>query len=217
MGLGVLFVGFLLSCALCVKGVEQKDSPLCAFPAIYNFGDSNSDTGGISAAFVPIPGPYGEGFFHKPSGRDCDGRLIIDFIGNYSTLKTKSPFISTLAFSFFSAANNWKSGVSFFFLFWGGVLNWKLSTFLSLTLLFVLCAAEKVKLPYLSAYLNSLGTNYRHGANFATGGSTIRKQNETIFEYGISPFSLDIQIIQFNQFKARTKQLYQEGESVCLN
>lgn len=74
------------------------------------------------------------------------------------------------------------------------------------------CAAEKLKLPYLSAYLNSLGTNYRHGANFATGGSTIRKQNETIFQYGISPFSLDIQIVQFNQFKARTKQLYQEGE-----
>jgi hypothetical protein len=67
-------------------------------------------------------------------------------------------------------------------------------------------------LPYLSAYLNSLGTNYRHGANFATGGSTIRRQNETIFQYGISPFSLDIQIVQFNQFKARTKLLYQEGE-----
>ncbi|KAK1374321.1 hypothetical protein POM88_030514 [Heracleum sosnowskyi] len=29
----------------------------CVFPAIYNFGDSNSDTGGISAAFLPIPNP----------------------------------------------------------------------------------------------------------------------------------------------------------------
>lgn len=67
-------------------------------------------------------------------------------------------------------------------------------------------------MPYLSAYLNSLGTNYKHGANFATGGSTIRRQNETIFEYGISPFSLDIQIVQFNQFKTRTKLLYQEGK-----
>ncbi|KAK7395810.1 hypothetical protein VNO78_16380 [Psophocarpus tetragonolobus] len=154
MGLGALFVGFfLLSCVVCVKGVEPKASPTCAFPAIYNFGDSNSDTGGISASFVPIPAPYGEGFFHKPSGRDCDGRLIIDFI------------------------------------------------------------AEKLNLPYLSAYLNSLGTNYRHGANFATGGSTIRKQNETIFQYGISPFSLDIQIVQFNQFKARTKQLYEEAKT----
>jgi len=76
MGLGALFVGFFfLSC------VVPKTSPTCTFPAIYNFGDSNSDTGGISASFVPIPAPYGEGFFHKPSGRDCDGRLIVDFIG----------------------------------------------------------------------------------------------------------------------------------------
>lgn len=82
MGLGALFLGFFfLSCVVCVKSVEPKTSPTCTFPAIYNFGDSNSDTGGISASFVPIPAPYGQGFFHKPSGRDCDGRLIIDFIG----------------------------------------------------------------------------------------------------------------------------------------
>lgn len=74
-------------------------------------------------------------------------------------------------------------------------------------------AAEHLSLPYLSAYLNSLATNYQHGANFATGGSTIRRQNETIFEYGISPFSLDIQIIQFKQFKTRTNDLYNQGNS----
>lgn len=73
--------------------------------------------------------------------------------------------------------------------------------------------AERLKLPYLSAYLNSIGTNYRHGANFATGGSTIRRQNETIFEYGISPFSLDMQIVQFNQFKSRTGDLFYEGSN----
>lgn len=132
--------------------MEADDAlPDCRFPAMYNFGDSNSDTGGISAAFDPIPSPYGVGFFHKPAGRDCDGRLIVDFI------------------------------------------------------------AEKLKLPYLSAYLNSLGTNYRHGANFATGGSTIRRQNETIFEYGISPFSLDMQIVQYDQFKQRTAELYSQA------
>lgn len=53
----------------------------CDFPAIFNFGDSNSDTGGKSAAFHRIPYPNGETFFHKPSGRYCDGKLIIDFIG----------------------------------------------------------------------------------------------------------------------------------------
>ncbi|KAK1380961.1 hypothetical protein POM88_027705 [Heracleum sosnowskyi] len=45
--------------------------------------------------------------------------------------------------------------------------------------------AEHLGLPYLSAYLNSLDANFRHGSNFATGGSTIRRQNETIFENGI--------------------------------
>ncbi|XP_065880008.1 GDSL esterase/lipase At5g14450 isoform X2 [Euphorbia lathyris] len=146
--MGFLFL-FLFLWVLGVKPDTLPPSP-CQFPAIYNFGDSNSDTGGISAAFDPIRPPYGQAFFHKPSGRDSDGRLIIDFI------------------------------------------------------------AEKLKLPYLSAYLNSIGTNYRHGANFATGGSTITRQNETIFEYGISPFSLDMQIVQFQQFKSRTGDLYNQ-------
>lgn len=71
--------------------------------------------------------------------------------------------------------------------------------------------AEKLRLPYLSAYLNSLGANFRHGANFATGGSTVRKPNETIYEYGISPFFLDMQVTQFEQFKARSNDLYNQG------
>lgn len=159
MGFWGVLVPWLLVVALAcsfsswVLRVEADDAlPDCRFPAMYNFGDSNSDTGGISAAFDPIPSPYGVGFFHKPAGRDCDGRLIVDFI------------------------------------------------------------AEKLKLPYLSAYLNSLGTNYRHGANFATGGSTIRRQNETIFEFGISPFSLDMQIVQYDQFKRRTAELYSQAK-----
>ncbi|XP_043691995.1 GDSL esterase/lipase At5g14450-like isoform X2 [Telopea speciosissima] len=111
----------------------------CEFPAIYNFGDSNSDTGARSAAFDAIPPPNGETFFGKPSGRSCDGRLIIDFI------------------------------------------------------------AEELGLPYLSAYLDSIGTSFRKGANFAAGGASIRQG-------GYSPFHLDIQISQFQQFKARSLQ-----------
>ncbi|KAL2528950.1 Esterase [Forsythia ovata] len=35
-----------------VKGVEEMTFlPPCNYPAIYNFGDSNSDTGGLAAAF----------------------------------------------------------------------------------------------------------------------------------------------------------------------
>lgn len=64
-------------------------------------------------------------------------------------------------------------------------------------------AAEELKLPYLSAYLDSLGTNFRHGANFATGGSSIRRG-------GYSPFHLAIQMSQFMRFKSRTTALYSE-------
>lgn len=56
---------------------EQK----CCFPAIFNFGDSNSDTGGLSAVFGQAPPPHGMTFFGGPAGRYCDGRVIVDFIG----------------------------------------------------------------------------------------------------------------------------------------
>jgi len=55
----------------------------CSFPAIFNFGDSNSDTGGLSAAFGQAPPPNGITFFHTPVGRFSDGRLIIDFLGKW--------------------------------------------------------------------------------------------------------------------------------------
>ncbi|XP_030544801.1 GDSL esterase/lipase At3g27950 isoform X3 [Rhodamnia argentea] len=113
----------------------------CGFSAIFNFGDSNSDTGAISAALSEVAAPNGETFFGHPSGRFCDGRLIIDFI------------------------------------------------------------AEDLKLPYLSAYLDSIETNFRHGANFATGGSSIRPG-------GYSPFHLGIQISQFMRFKSRVTDIY---------
>lgn len=116
---------------------------MCRFPAIYNFGDSNSDTGGRSAALGEITSPNGETFFGHPAGRACDGRLIVDFI------------------------------------------------------------SEHLQMPYLDAYLDSVGTNFRHGANFATGGSSISPP-------GYSPFHLQIQIQQFIQFKARTTAIYQQ-------
>ncbi|KAF8037530.1 hypothetical protein BT93_B0430 [Corymbia citriodora subsp. variegata] len=79
-------------------------------------------------------------FFGHPSGRLCDGRLIIDFI------------------------------------------------------------AEDLKLPYLSPYLDSIETNFRHGANFAASGSSIRR--------GYSLFDLSIQVSQFVRFKSRVTELY---------
>ncbi|KAK7847066.1 esterase [Quercus suber] len=124
----------------------------CNFPAIFNFGDSNSDTGGLSASLITITPPYGETYFHKPAGRASDGRLMIDFM------------------------------------------------------------AKSLGLPYLSAYLDSLGTNFSHGANFATSASTIRLPTKIIPAGGFSPFYLDIQYSQqFVQFKSRSQMIRKKG------
>ncbi|KAK1569206.1 hypothetical protein Q3G72_033813 [Acer saccharum] len=58
---------------------------------LYNFGNSNSDTGGISAAMTEVTPPNGETFFGHPAGRLSDGRLIIDFIGKTPPFKSGLP------------------------------------------------------------------------------------------------------------------------------
>lgn len=64
-----------------VVGLEN-----CKFPAVFNFGDSNSDTGGYAAAFSQPSWPYGRTFFGMPANRFSDGRLVIDFIGMHDPL-----------------------------------------------------------------------------------------------------------------------------------
>ncbi|CAI0464661.1 unnamed protein product [Linum tenue] len=66
---------------LLLPSSSTDSSSSCHFPALYNFGDSNSDTGSQSAVFGRLPPPNGRTFFGKPSGRRSDGRLIIDFLG----------------------------------------------------------------------------------------------------------------------------------------
>ncbi|XP_058096035.1 GDSL esterase/lipase At4g01130 [Magnolia sinica] len=120
----------------------------CDFKAIFNFGDSNSDTGGFYAAFPAASGPYGMTYFKKPSGRASDGRLVIDFL------------------------------------------------------------AQALGLPFLSPYLQSMGSNFKHGANYATLASTVLLPNTSLFVSGLSPFSLAIQLNQMKEFKARVIDLH---------
>ncbi|KAJ8640701.1 hypothetical protein MRB53_017395 [Persea americana] len=137
---------------LTVSNPTSASSKECDFPAIFNFGDSISDTGGLSAMYTPVPWPYGISYFHMPAGRYSDGRLPIDLMAN------------------------------------------------------------SLGLPFLHAYIDSIRANFSHGANFATSASTIRAQNATFFQEGWSPFSLDVQIWQYNQFKSRSQLAYnQEG------
>ncbi|XP_071926334.1 GDSL esterase/lipase At3g26430-like [Coffea arabica] len=146
-----IFLAALLLLLVNLLSVSARSKTPCEFPAIFNFGDSNSDTGGLSAAFGQAGPPHGESFFHGPAGRYCDGRLIIDFI------------------------------------------------------------AESLGLPYLSAFLDALGSNFTHGANFATAGSTIRPQNTTLQQSGFSPISLNVQFYQFNDFHRRSQIIRSQG------
>lgn len=62
------------------------------YTSIFGFGDSLTDTGNL-VHFYPngnkphmyFP-PYGETYFHHPTGRCSDGRLLIDLIGRYYLL-----------------------------------------------------------------------------------------------------------------------------------
>ncbi|RRT70571.1 hypothetical protein B296_00036315 [Ensete ventricosum] len=71
------------------------------FDAIFNFGDSLSDTGNFliaNANAFPAPNigntPYGMTFFGHPTGRCSDGRLIIDFFAEAFGLPLLPPFLS---------------------------------------------------------------------------------------------------------------------------
>lgn len=71
--------------------------------------------------------------------------------------------------------------------------------------MFVKFSAQSFGFPFLSAYLDAIGSNFTHGANFATAGSTIRPQNTTFRQYGYSPISLDVQFNEFYEFRRRSQ------------
>uniref|UniRef100_A0A803M690 Uncharacterized protein n=1 Tax=Chenopodium quinoa TaxID=63459 RepID=A0A803M690_CHEQI len=79
--------------------------------AIYQFGDSISDIGnlirespvGEHTTFARLP--YGQTFFHKPTGRCSNGLLMIDYFAKYFKL----PFLD----AYLNEAGNFSHGVNF--------------------------------------------------------------------------------------------------------
>ncbi|OEL33340.1 GDSL esterase/lipase [Dichanthelium oligosanthes] len=65
-------------------------------------------------------------------------------------------------------------------------------------------------LPLLNPYLQSIGSDFRHGANFATLASTALLPNTSVFVTGISPFSLAIQL---NQMEFRDRVVSSNGNN----
>ncbi|KAE9593668.1 putative alpha-L-fucosidase [Lupinus albus] len=68
------------------------------YPTIFNFGDSNSDTGELAAGLgLILTPPNGQNYFKIPSGRFCDGRLIVDFLSNNTLLLYSNYFAYDLS------------------------------------------------------------------------------------------------------------------------
>ncbi|XP_057963081.1 GDSL esterase/lipase At1g09390 [Malania oleifera] len=75
-------------------------------PVIFNFGDSNSDTGGLAAGLGFIINlPNGRSFFRRSTGRLCDGRLVIDFLCLSLNTSLLGPYMDSLEPKFTHGAN----------------------------------------------------------------------------------------------------------------
>lgn len=81
MWLSLVNIGMTFGCCFERTSTVQKQKSL------FVFGDSLFDPGNnnyinTTTQFQANWWPYGESFFHPPTGRFCDGRIIPDFIGN---------------------------------------------------------------------------------------------------------------------------------------
>lgn len=90
---------FILSSLLCSASsatTKLKPSP---FKRIYAFGDSFTDTGNTRSVTGPSGfghvsnPPYGSTFFHRPTNRYSDGRLVIDFVAQSLNLPFLPPYL----------------------------------------------------------------------------------------------------------------------------
>ncbi|KAJ3701138.1 hypothetical protein LUZ61_004843 [Rhynchospora tenuis] len=74
--------------------------PCHSFNSIFSFGDSYTDTGNINVLGMKLSMsvysddlPYGQTFFHRPSHRFSDGRLIVDFFAEHFGLPYLKPYL----------------------------------------------------------------------------------------------------------------------------
>ncbi|XP_058077850.1 GDSL esterase/lipase At1g54790-like isoform X2 [Magnolia sinica] len=83
------------------------------YPAVFNFGDSNSDPGGLIAGLGEhLNPPNGETYFRRPSGRFCDGRLIIDFLMDAMDLPFLNAYLDSVGAPSFQKGCNFAAAGS---------------------------------------------------------------------------------------------------------
>ncbi|XP_075483271.1 GDSL esterase/lipase At1g54790 [Primulina tabacum] len=97
----------LLICLPSAKSIDFN------YPAVFNFGDSNSDTGGLVAGLGErLDPPNGQTYFKKPSGRFCDGRLIIDFLMDAMDLPFLNSYLEAIGAPSFRTGCNFAAAGS---------------------------------------------------------------------------------------------------------
>ncbi|PKA62291.1 GDSL esterase/lipase [Apostasia shenzhenica] len=83
------------------------------YPAVFNFGDSNSDTGGLVAGLgETLEPPNGQTYFLRPAGRFCDGRLIVDFLLDAMDLPFLNAYLDSVGAPSFLKGGNFASAGS---------------------------------------------------------------------------------------------------------
>ncbi|KAL3616437.1 hypothetical protein CASFOL_039827 [Castilleja foliolosa] len=83
------------------------------YPAVFNFGDSNSDTGDLVAGMAEaLDPPNGQTYFKKPSGRFCDGRLIVDFLMDAMDLPFLNAYLESVGVPSFRRGCNFAAAAS---------------------------------------------------------------------------------------------------------
>ncbi|XP_015874976.2 GDSL esterase/lipase At5g03980-like [Ziziphus jujuba] len=93
----LLPISLFLLLHLPYRCIALKPLEACKFNAIYQLGDSLSDTGNLiieNPAFPSSKLPYGETFFKKPTGRCSDGLLIIDYFALAAGIPLLDPYLN---------------------------------------------------------------------------------------------------------------------------
>ncbi len=86
------FSGLVVACVIVASFVEvQVVDAIQSVPGYFVLGDSTLDVGEnnyLPNAYRANFPPYGETFFHRPTGRFSNGRNMGDFIGMWGDLST---------------------------------------------------------------------------------------------------------------------------------
>ncbi|CAF1835383.1 unnamed protein product [Brassica oleracea] len=76
--------------------IQKSNSVDFKYLSVFNFGDSNSDTGDLVAGLgVHLDLPNGQNYFKISSQRFCDGRLVIDYL-SFIGLNTTNQYFDRL-------------------------------------------------------------------------------------------------------------------------